>query len=463
MSARSLHYPAARRMDLVETIHGQPVADPYRWLEDAKSPETTEWSTAEDQLCQEWFAGVRGRDDLRAHLEELLPGFVGPPIVIGERRFFLRRLPGQDHAVLWVEEGGEERVLIDPNALTPDHTVTLDAWQPSLEGDLLAYQLSEGGDEESVLRIMDVATGEIIDGPIDRMRYSPVAWLPGGDAVYYVRRLAPGEVPEGEEQFHRRVYLHRLGTDPSLDRMVFGDDTDKTAYFGLDVARSGRWLAVTVNLGTAPRNDCYLGDLAGPGGPAAPLWRTIIQGVDAQAWPALGDDDRVYLITDADAPRRRLVVADPESPAAANWKELIAEDPDGWVLDGVALAGDRLVALYRRHAVSRVTLHDRASGARRGEVSLPGLGTADIVGRPDEGLEVWIGYTDHVTPYRVLHLDVTTETVTPWADPPGWTGPTVDAGQISTEQLMYQSADGTEVRMFVIAAKRNGSERPRPA
>jgi prolyl oligopeptidase len=447
-------YPAARRLDLVDDLFGHPVADPYRWLEDPDSPDTEAWATDEDRLCQAHLSGLPGRDDLRRRLGQLIPGMVGPPLVIGERRFFMRRQPGQDHAILWVEEAGEERALIDPDALSEDHTVTLDGWAPSHEGDRLAYLLSEGGDEESALWVMDVATGQVLDGPIDRTRYSPLAWLPGGKSLYYVRRLPPDQVAPGEAQYHRRLYEHHVGGDPSTETPIFGEGFDKTAYFSAEVSRDGRWLMVTASLGTAPRNDCYVADLREP----QLTWRTVLEGVDAQAWPFMGDDGRLYLVTDLDAPRRRLVVADPTRPDPSGWRDVLPEDPEGGVLGGAVLAGDAIVAIRTRHAVSEVTVHDRETGEVRSDqpVALPGLGSASVTGRPDEGPEVWIGYTDHVTPYRVLHLDLSTGALTPWADPPGWTG---GVSGVTTEQVTYRSDDGTEVRMFVISRPGNG---PRP-
>jgi prolyl oligopeptidase len=452
-------YPPARRLDLVEPIFGHQVADPYRWLEDADSPESRSWAEAEDDLCRSWLDALPGRRRLRDRLEALVPGYVGPPLVIGRRRFFLRRLPGQDHAALVVDDAGEERVLIDPSALSEDHTVTLDGWAPSQDGERLAYLLSSGGDEESALRVMDVATGEVVDGPIDRTRYSPIAWLPGGHAFYYVRRQAPEEVPPGEDRYHRRVRLHRVGTDAAADPVVFGEGSDKTAYFGVATSADGRWLCVTVNLGTAPRNDCYLASLLPAGADERPGWRVVLEGVDAQAWPVLGRDDRLYVVTDLDAPRRRLAALDPADPGPSSWTDVLAEDPDGGVLDDVALAAGAVVAVRSRHAVSEVAIHDRGSGAVRAAVALPGLGSAGVTGRPDEGPETWIGYTDHVTPYRVLHLDVTTAAVSAWADPPGWDG--AGLGGVGAQQVTYRSADGTDVRMFIIS-NGEGPDAPRP-
>jgi prolyl oligopeptidase len=200
-------YPSARREDLAEDVHGQRVPDPYRWLEDPHGEETKTWLTEQDELFRSEVDGLRGRDRLRARIRELLgSGTVGSPVWRGERRFFMRRAAEQEHAVLYTvdppaAEGAEEteRALIDPMALDPSHTTTLDSWQPDKEGRRFAYQLSHGGDEESKLYVMDIATGEAVEGPIERCRYTPVAWLPGGEAYYYVRRLPADQVPAGED------------------------------------------------------------------------------------------------------------------------------------------------------------------------------------------------------------------------------------------------------------------------
>jgi prolyl oligopeptidase len=263
-------------------------------------------------------------------------------------------------------------------------------------------------------------------------------------------------VPAGEEQYHRRVYLHRIGTDPSEDVLVFGEGSDKTAYFGVSTSPDGRWLSVTVSLGTAPRNDCYLADLRA----VPPMkWRVVLEDVDAQAWPMFGRDGQIYLVTDLDAPRRKLVRLDPDRPDPSGWTDVLGEDVEGGILEDIALSGDAIVAVRSRHALSHLSIHDRATGAFRAAVRLPGLGSANLTGRRDEGGEAWIGYTDHVTPYRVLHLDVPAVAVTPWTDPPGWVSSAGLSG-IAARQVVFRSADGTEVRMFVIASGDPTSPRP---
>ena len=249
-----MRYPDAPRLDLVEDLHGHPVADPYRWLEDVADPRTQAWTEAQDAVTAEVLGGLPMRAAFAARLEELVhAGAVGVPVWRGERAFSTRRDPGQEHAVLRVRDAdGTVRVLVDPMALDPAGTTTLDAWSASWEGDRLAYQLSTGGDEESSLYVLDVASGAVIDGPVDRCRYSPVAWLPGGEELFYVRRLAPDLVPDGEEQFHRRVWRHRVGAPATTDVLVHGEGSDPTTYFGVHTSRDGRWLVVSGSAGTAP-------------------------------------------------------------------------------------------------------------------------------------------------------------------------------------------------------------------
>ncbi|HEU0129771.1 MAG TPA: prolyl oligopeptidase family serine peptidase [Mycobacteriales bacterium] len=450
-----MEYPDATRLDLVDHLHGHAVADPYRWLEDADDPATVAWSAAQDDLWRRAVAGYEpARTRFATRIAELLrSGSVGAPAWRQGRAFFTRREPDQEHAVLLVREpDGTERVLVDPIAVDPAGTTTLDAWQPSKEGALLAYQLSHGGTEESLLRVLDVTTGETVDGPVDRTRYSPVAWLPGGEAYYYVRRLAADGVPAGEEQLHRRVYLHRLGPSHDDDTEVWGDGLDKTNYYGVSVSMDGRWLVVSASAGTAPRDDVWLGDLRGDG-----TLRPVQVGVDAQTSMHVGLDGRLYVATDRDAPRGRLCVADPERPGHEHWRDLVPERPDA-VLDGYAVTDDVLVVAHTQHALSRLAVHDRVTGEHRYDVTLPGPGSlSGPVADPLGGSDVWFGWTDFLAPARVHRLDTTNGAVDLWAASPGH----VDVPDLHARQVFYASADGTRVPMFVLTPE-GAPERPRP-
>ena len=445
-----MRYPPAARSDVVEVLHGRDVADPYRALEDADAPETQAWSAEQQRLAREHLDALPGRERVAARLTALLAtGSVGAPAWRAGRSFWTRRQPAQEHAVLLTRDaGGAERVLLDPVAVDPSGATTLDAWAPSKEGSRLAVQLSCGGDEESLLHVLDVATGERLDGPIDRCRYSPVAWEPGGEAFFYVRRLPADQVPPGEDQFHRRVWRHVVGTDPSSDVRVWGDGLEPTNYYGCSVSRDGRWLVVTASAGTAPRDDVWLFDLRSGGDP-----REVQVGVDARCSAHVERDGRLWVLTDRDAPRGRLCVADPASPA--DWTTVVPEDQEA-VLEDWALLDGALAVLRSRHALSELSLH-APTGEHRAALPLPGPGSAGgLTVEPEGGRRTWFSWTSATTPSQVLVADADGR-VELWEDSPG----RVDLGKVVPTTLEVRSHDGTVVRAQVLSPH-GAPDRPRP-
>jgi prolyl oligopeptidase len=460
-------YPPAQRLDLVENLHGRMVADPYRWLEDSADPRTRAWCAAQSELLRQHRRGWTGREPIAQRLAELARcDTMTLPRHRGGRTFFANRAAGQEHSVLSVlEEDGSSRVLLSPMQIDPTGNTTMEAWHPSIEGDLVAYQLGGGGTEEALLRVMEVASGAIVDGPIDRVRDSMVAWLPGGAGFYYVRRLHPAWVPAGEQQYHRRVYLHRLGTDPDTDVLIFGEGRDKADFYAVNVSMGGRWLRITATAGTARRTDVWLADLTHCA-VDRPALRVLQQGADARTVPYLrpgnGPDSKVLLLTDRGAPRGRLATACISNVDGGEWPDLVGEDPpavltDVAVLDGPAIARPLALVLRTRHAVSEITVHDLARGHRVGTVPLPGKGTVThLVDRIEGGHEAWFDYSDFTTPRTVYRFDALTGQVAPWLDQDRPKVP-----EVQTRQVIYHSPDGTAVRMFILSAA-GAPEGPRP-
>ena len=457
-------YPEAERSSVVDELHGVAVADPYRWLEDREDPRTVEWIRQQGELTAEHRDSWSMRDHFAETVSALLgAGAISMPVHRGERVFFTRRQPGQQFGVLFVRESdGTERVLIDPMQIDETGGTTLDAWQPSKEGDRLAYQLSEGGTEESVLFVMDVASTDVIDGPIDRCRYSPIAWLPGGQAFYFVRRLPPEALPESEQGFHRRVMLHHVATNADDDPIVFGSGMTMTNYYGVEVSRDGRWLQISAAEGTEPRNDLWVADLS-----TTPIDRPAVQivqaDVDAQTSLTFGRDGRVYVSSDLDAPRGRLAVTAPGEWGAHQWRDLIPEDPEQVLesvalLDGPDLDEDMLLAVTTAHGVARMTLRRASDGAALEAIELPGAGTvAGPIERPDGGPVVWFAYTDHTSVPTIYSFDARTGKVAVYATPPGQ----VVVPDAYSRLVEYPSKDGTTVRMFVISPTAE-PDTPRP-
>ncbi len=441
-------YPAAERLPVVETLGGPPpaasytVADPYRWLEDPADTRTVSWSREQDALARTHLDAFGGRDAFATRLRGLLAaGHENPPALRGELGFRTRRQPGQQHAVVVVsplDDPAAFRVLVDPHELDPTGATTLDSWSPSPDGRLLAYQLSSGGTEESAITVLDVASGAVVDGPIDRTRYSAIAWLPDGSGFYYVRQREAG-VP-----FDRRVHRHVLGTDAAADPEIFGAGHDRRTYFGVTLSLDGRWLVVSAAIGTAPRDDVWIADLGGSG-----EFVPVQVGVDARCQASVGFDGRLYVFTDRDAPRGRLCVADPLAPA--DWTTLVAEDPEA-VLGDVAVLRDELVVARTRHALSEVEVLRRQDAAFIRTVPLPGIGTVRAVtAARDGGTRAFLSYTDAVTPPGVLDLDGRV-----WAAAPGEVAITGVRASIE----VASSADGTPVRLQVLAPE--GATGPLP-
>ncbi|MEV0612897.1 prolyl oligopeptidase family serine peptidase [Nonomuraea sp. NPDC050404] len=423
------NYPPADRLPLTEHRHGHEIDDPYRWLEDPLDSRTQDWLTAQDRLWHDSAARLARREPFLARLTELREtGLVTPPVWRGDQRFHLRQSPTQEHPVLC----RDDRVVLDPMELDPTGLTTLDDWQPDLEGRRLAYQISRSGDEKACLYVRELATGEIIDGPIGGCRYSAVAWLPGGEEFYYVL-------------FRQGVFLHRIGSSEP-DVPVF---TRGPIAYGVQLSPDGRWL--TISAGTASGNSLWLADLAGED----PAPRPVQEGSHARTAGAVACDGRLYLLTDRDAPRRRLCVAHPETPTA--WRELIPEDKEAVLGAFTLLDGDRLLVSRTRHAVGEIVVHHAHTGERLGTVPLPGSGSiASLTSRPEGGPEAWFAYTDAVTPAEIWRYDARTDETTRWSAAPG----RVTLPAVHSHHIEYTSADGTPIRMVVVAQPSDGGPRP---
>jgi prolyl oligopeptidase len=275
--------------------------------------------------------------------------------------------------------------------------------------------------------------------------------LPGGEELFYVRRLAPEDVPAGEEQFHRRVWRHRVGTPADTDLLVHGEGSDPTTYFGVHTSRDGRWLVVSGAAGTAPRDDVWIADLAAGG-----ELREFQVGVDAQTAAWVARDGRLWLMSDRDTPRWRLAVADPADPgtwAPEAWQDVVPQQPDA-VLSDVALvdAPDGTLQVLAVHAVdatSRLSVYRGDGSGRTAEVG--GLGAGSVSGvsaRPEGGTEAWVGYTDYGTPPSVLRWDAGSPTgLVSWEQ----AAVAGDVPEMTVVETHATSKDGTPVHVFVLS------------
>jgi prolyl oligopeptidase len=442
-------YPETRSTDVADVLHGEVIWDPYRWLEDSDTPETRRWTEEQNALTQAHLGALPGRERIRRRLEELLAiGVLSVPTPVRGRYFYLRREGRQNQPVLYWREGveGADRVAVDPNALNEAGTTALDWYFPSKDGRLLAYGLSENGSEESVLHVMELDSGRLLPDRISRMRAASLAWLPDGRGFYYTRYPAPGEVPPGEEQYHRAVYFHLLGADPAGDPLVFKPE-QKEHWPGVSLSPDGRWLLMNVAR-TFDQTDLYVQNLAS-GGKLVAVARDLPASFEGEI--AHG---RLFLRTNLDAPTYRLYVVDPADPERSAWREIVSPRADS-VLESVAVAGNRLALGYLERASSRLRLVDLEGGPVQ-EVVLPTLGSLFGIGTEWNGREVFYGFSSYTVPPSVYRIDLTSGETSLWRRVEA----NVDPGKFEVRQVSYASRDGTPISMFLVhraGLARNGN------
>ena len=433
-----------RADDVVDEIHGTRVPDPYRWLEDGQGDEVHRWVEAQNAYTRALLDARPGRAAVRRRLEDLLSiGTLTAPVPRRGRYFYTRREGKQNQPILYVRDSlkGKDRVLLDPNTLSPDGTAAIDWWYPSGDGALLAYGVSTSGDEKSTLRVIDAGTGKALPDVIPHTRYCSLGWLPDHSGFYYTRYPVPGEVPPDQENYNRHVFFHRLGSDWTKDPKVFGDKRRPEEIIELNVSPDGGYLAVWALEGWS-RSDLYVKDLKQEGSPFV----TVAEGIDAIFQGGVVGDT-LYLLTNWEAPRYRLFAVDPKRPQRDHWRLLIAESDA--VLSEAHYASGKIVALYLKDASSRLALHAAADGRKIRDIVLPALGTIEGLAAQHDGREVFFGFTSFTVPPSVYRIDLKSGSAALWekvkAD--------LDLSALEVEQVFYPSKDGTKVSMFLVHRK----------
>ncbi len=432
--------PEARVDPLVEHLGGLDISDPYRWLEDGDSADTKAWVDAHNQRTRAALDALPTRARLHHRIEQLLRApSVSSPRLAGERLFTRERGGSRDQTVLVVRSAVDPqfppRILVDPGA-SGDATVALDWFHPSPDGALVAYGTSEAGDERSTLRILDVATGEHHPDLVAHTRAASVAWLADGSAFAYTRYPDPASIAPEEAGYHRRVWWHVLGDDPTDDELVWGDDDmpDLTAWPHVSLSRDGRWLLVHVSLGWS-RVDVHLIDRT-TGERTA-----LIEGEEATtSLEVVGD--RLYGTTTFGAPRGRVVTTHLATPQADQWETVVAESEA--VIEGVAVAGASLLVASSQVALARLHRY-RLDGSGDIAVELPGLGNlAGLDADPDEEL-AFLAFSSFARPPGLWRW--TPAGLQAWgvpADRP------LDPDDYEVHQVAYPSTDSVEVPLFLV-------------
>lgn len=448
------NYPAAERGSVVDNYHGTPVADPYRWLEELDSPQTQSWVAAQNKITDSLLTTLPLRAKLKARLTELwnYPR-IGLPKKEGGRVFYSRNSGLQNQAVFYVQDATrtEPRVLIDPNTLASDGTVALTATAVSRDGQWVAYGTAAAGSDWNEFRVRSVATGLDTDDVIKWVKFSGISWTNDHVGFFYSRYPAPQIVEGTGKTFgkleHQQLYYHRLGTAQERDVLIYSVPDQPQWFVGGGTTEDGRWLEITIRRGSSSENQLRVIDLGDPRAPKldAPVL-SLADKFEAK-FDVIGSDGAyLFVLTNLDAPRNRLIKIDTKAPARTNWQTLIAETKD--VIESVDLIGGKFVVRVMRDASNRLLVFAR-DGRALGGIDLPAIGTVAGVSGRDEETELFYSFSSFTTPTTNYRYDLLA------AQGGVFQAPQVafDPSNYETTQVFYGSKDGTKIPMFITHKK----------
>ena len=443
--------PPAVKVDVVEeTIHGHKIADPYRWLEDANSPDSQEYVRAELAYTRSILDPLPGRDAIHQRLSQLLSiGNITTPQIGGPYYFYTRREGTQNQPVLLVREGihGKDRTLVDANQLAADGTVALDWWFPSDDGKFVAYGTSGSGSEISTLHVIETATGKLLPDTIERTRIAQVAWKKDNSGFYYGRNPKKGDVPEGDEAYYLHIFYHALGSEPKNDPLIWGEGRKKEEILVSQLPDDDdRWLLLTAYEGSAGKNELFLQDLkAGQDLKTTPP----VELTSGKDFHYSGEifKGKLYITTNENAPHFHLFAVDAANPSRANWKEIIPAE-DG-ILQGIAIVDGKILAQYEKNASSELKLFG-LDGKALGDVKLPGIGSIQGLGGHWDRKETFFGFQSFTVPPSVYQVELASRKSSLWDKV---SAPGIDPSAFEVRQIWYTSKDDTKIPMFVFHKK----------
>jgi prolyl oligopeptidase len=442
-------YPETRRVDVAETLFGERIVDPYRWLEnDVRSDhEVADWVARQNLITRAYLDTLPQRAWFEGRIRELLSyERFGLPMKAGGRYFYTRNSGLQNQAQLFVRKGldGKPRLLLDPNLWAKDAATALDDWKPSTRGKYLLYSVQDGGSDWRILHVLDVASGTTLPDEIRWAKFTQLAWI-GDQGFLYSRFPAPDKGRDFQAlNYNQSLWYHRIGTAQVADEQVFATPDHPTYSHAAEVTADGRYAVITSSIGTDARYELHVVDLAHR---ATQGWkpRALVTGFDHDWRLVEGIGQTLWFVTNQDAPRYRLLAIDLSRPDQ-HWRELVRQTDEK--LEQGTIIGDKLVLSYLKDAASRALILDlHGKGAK--ELSLNGLGTAaGFKGKPGDP-ETFYSYTSFNQPAAIYRMDLASGETRPFAMP----ALTFDPADYQVDQRFYSSKDGTRVPMFIVRSK----------
>ena len=432
--------PSTDAKPVTDTVSGHTLTDPYRWLEDQKSPETRAWIETQMHYTQEYLSQVKVRPEIVKRLTELEHvEAVGIPAERNGTYFYTKRLPDENQASIYIHKGlhGADERLIDATKMSADQNTSVHINDISKDGSLLVYGVREGGADEESVHMLDVASRKDLADVLPPARYSGVSLAPDKQGLYYSKYEPTGTV----------VYSHRIGSAVDSDPIVFGKEF-KGEQFGqmelisVHVTENGNYLVITVSHGVpAKREDVYAKDLRKSDADI----REMVHGIDSRFTPVNYGDD-LYVLTDYQADNYRVIKVNMNDPAPDKWQTIVPEGKD--VISNISIVGGKLFASGLHDVVTQTRIFS-LDGKQVGTITYPTLGSAtDVRGRQDSN-EGFYTFESFNIPPAVYHYDVATGKSEVFAKP----NVPFNSAEYEVKQVFYNSKDGTRVPMFIASKK----------
>jgi prolyl oligopeptidase len=447
----TMTYPETKKGDVVEDYHGTKIADPYRWMEDLDSKDVADWVARQNEVTFAYLEKLPMRARFTSRITELwnYPR-VGLPAKEGGRYFYQKNTGLQRQPPLFVRASltSEPALVIDPNVISPDGSLSLSQWSPSPDGKLLAYAISEGGADWETLHVREVDSTKDLSDEVKWVRFSNISWTNDSKGFFYSRYPEPpkGKVLEAKLS-GQALYYHRVGTPQSDDRLIYERKDMPTWFVSGTATEDGRYLLIFMAKGSDNNNRLYYADLGDPKRPAigAPV-KPLVEDDDAEFNVFGNVGSTLYFRTDRSAPNRKIMAVDVRRPEPSAWKTIVPEGKEA--IESVTLIGGRIVAQYLVDVQSKLSLFGVDGGAQ-GDVVLPGAGTVASFGGREDDPELIFTFSSPLFPTTVFSYDPAAKKSTPFEAPT----PPIDVNQFETKQLFAASKDGTKVPFFLTARK----------
>ena len=435
-------YPETRKKPVVDSFFGTDVVDNYRWLEDDKSQETKAWVKAENEVTFNYLNQITYRDQLKERLSELWNyEKIGIPFTEGNYTYFSKNDGLQNQAVIYRKKGtSEPEVFLDPNTFSEDGTTSLGALSFSEDGKTLAYSISEGGSDWRKIIIIDTESKTIKEDVLVDVKFSSISWYKN-EGFYYSSYDKPDGSELSAKTDQHKLYYHQLSTSQNEDTVIFGEiETEKHRYVGGYLTEDFRYLIITAQVSTSG-NKLFIKDLS----EEKSTLKTVINNFDSDTFIIENKGSTLFLVTNLNAPNKKVVTVDAKNPTPENWQDFISETENVLSLSS---GSKYFFANYMVDAVSKVLQYD-FNGTLIREIILPGIGTTSGFSGKTKAKELYFSFTNYNTPNASYKLNPKKGTYESY-----WK-PDVDfnSNAYVSEQVFYNSKDGTKIPMIITHKK----------